>query len=218
MHVGTAEAALALLAAQPFDAILMDVNLPGMTGWEATKIIRADQNPQIATLPVIGISAQVLTQDIAAQLAAGMDDFVAKPVAPERLAQALARSTGCTTGRNAAKPVPRPAALDDLVRDLGAAKARDLAHLFLATLTEQANSLTTAAERRDAKAVYTAAHSLKGAAGNFALADLVGELQRVEDLAALGKIEPLQTLLALVTQARAVILAGVNDLVSLTAP
>ena len=218
VHVGTAEAALALLAAQPFDAILMDVNLPGMTGWEATKIIRADQNPQIATLPVIGISAHVLTQDIAAQLAAGMDDFVAKPVAPERLAQALARTTGRTTGRSAAKPVPRPAALDDLVRDLGAAKARDLAHLFLATLTEQANSLATAAERRDAKAVYTAAHSLKGAAGNFALADLVGELQRVEDLAALGKIEPLQTLLAHVTQARAVILAGLNDLVSLTAP
>jgi len=208
VHVGTAEAALVLVATQPFDAVLMDVNLPAMTGWEATRIIRADQNPQVAKLPVIGISAHVLTQDIAAQLAAGMDDFVAKPVAPERLAQALARSTQ----RSAPKAVPRSAPLDDLVRDLGPAKASSLARLFLATLADQMSTLEHAAEARDARGVYTAAHSLKGAAGNFALAELVGELQHVEDLAASGQIGPLQALSSHATQARAVILAGLDDL------
>ncbi len=211
VHVSSAEAALALVDGQSFDAVLMDVNLPGMTGWEATKTLRAHPDPKIARLPIIGISAHVLTQDIAAQLAAGMDDFVAKPVAPERLAQALAR---CALGRT--DPAPRAAALEDLVRDLGAAKAGDLARLFLTTMTAQMTALESAAAQGDAQKVYKAAHSLKGAAGNFALGDLVGELQRVEDLAAAGHIGAIDTLTAHACQARALILAGLDDLVSLS--
>ena len=212
VHVSSAEAALALVEAQSFDAVLMDVNLPGMTGWEATKILRGHTNPKIARLPIIGISAHVLTQDIAAQLAAGMDDFVAKPVAPERLAEALIRSAVSRRSQTA----PRAAALDDLIRDLGAAKASDLAHLFLSTLSEQMAALGKAVAQGDVQKVYTAAHSLKGAAGNFALADLVGELQRVEDLAASGQIGPMHTLSGHVAQARGVIMAGLDDLISLS--
>ena len=130
VHAGSAEEALALLPDQDFDAILMDESLPGMSGRTAAQKIRSYRDARISAIPIIGISAHVLTEDIAAQLAAGMDDFVAKPVAPDRLAQALARSLGQTKPR----PHAEPSVLGGLVIDMGAARTADLAHLFLDTL------------------------------------------------------------------------------------
>lgn len=169
-HVGTAEAGLALLPRQDFDVILMDMNLPGMSGRAATLAIRADQNPKIAALPIIGISAHVQSGDITTQLADGMVDFVPKPVSLERLAQALGGLTAeAVKPPVVAKPGVQPNALAGLLKDLGAARTVDLAHLFLNTLTEEMAGLQRAADLADAQQVYTSAHRLKGAAGNFAL-------------------------------------------------
>ncbi len=206
--VTTAEEALALLPQQPFDAVLMDVNLPGMSGQAATQAIRAHTNPKIARLPVIGISAHVLVEDIASQLAAGMDDFVAKPVAPERLARALSRWSGAATvAPSAVRPV-----LGALVADLGASRAAGLAHLFLQTMQAEIAVLQEAALQRDANAVYAAAHCLKGAAGNFDLPDLCAALQEVETFAQSGVVNDLAALLGLVPRVRAAMAAAVEGL------
>lgn len=195
-HVGSAEEALDLLHRQTFDAVLMDVNLPGMTGRAATQAIRANPNPAIAALPIIGISAHVLTEDISAQLAAGMDDFVAKPVAPDRLAQALVRAA---EKRKAGEGV---SVLGQLVTDLGPQRAADLARLFLDTMAREMESLTLAARQGDAKTVHDCAHRLKGAAGNFALPDLVAALQQVESAARSGSLAGLKALTLSVSEAR----------------
>ena len=78
--VATGEEAVALVAQQDFDAVLMDVNLPGISGTEATRRIRALPHPARAAVPVVGISAHVGGAAVAANLEAGMSAMVATAV------------------------------------------------------------------------------------------------------------------------------------------
>ena len=75
-----------------YDLVLMDLQMPAMDGMEATQAIRA-LGGAFAHLPIIAMTANAFEEDRQACLAAGMDDYVAKPIDVERLAQAIARST-----------------------------------------------------------------------------------------------------------------------------
>lgn len=72
-----------------FQIILMDIHMPEMDGIQATKIIRAHDNPNIAQLPIIALSANVLEKDVASYLEAGMNAHRAKPVDIEDLLEAM---------------------------------------------------------------------------------------------------------------------------------
>jgi two-component system cell cycle response regulator DivK len=76
-------AGLAAAATERPDLILMDMSLPGMDGWEATRLLKA-QNATCA-IPVIGLSAHAMTGDRDKALAAGCDDYDTKPVELPRL-------------------------------------------------------------------------------------------------------------------------------------
>jgi CheY-like chemotaxis protein/HPt (histidine-containing phosphotransfer) domain-containing protein len=80
-----------------FDAVLMDVQMPGLDGNEAVRRLRAD--PRFAGLPVIALSAGTLVAERQRALESGMDDFLAKPLDPPALARTLRRhvahSQGC---------------------------------------------------------------------------------------------------------------------------
>ncbi len=92
MHVTIAEdgvEALHLLFTQSFDLVLMDIQMPGMDGLEATRRIR--QDPRHGKLPVIAMTAHALASDRSACLAAGMNDCVVKPFEPQVLFSVLAR-------------------------------------------------------------------------------------------------------------------------------
>ena len=84
--------ALKRLADQAFDVVLMDVNMPGIDGNETTRRLRASDGINAAT-PVIGFSAGTEADQIAACHAAGMTDWLAKPLEPRRLYEALERAT-----------------------------------------------------------------------------------------------------------------------------
>jgi len=75
--------ALAAVAKQRPDLILMDIQLPVMDGYEATRRLKAD--PALRTIPVIAITSYALGEDEARARAAGCDDFVAKPYSPRFL-------------------------------------------------------------------------------------------------------------------------------------
>jgi signal transduction histidine kinase/CheY-like chemotaxis protein len=81
--------ALDLLRAEHFDCVLMDVQMPGMDGLEATRRIRAD--PALAHTRVIAMTANAWDEDRRQCMAAGMDDFVTKPVDPQVLYRAVMR-------------------------------------------------------------------------------------------------------------------------------
>ena len=86
---GTGEAAVAAAERGEHGLMLMDVTLPGMDGLAATRAIRALNGPA-ARVPIIGISGRSEPRDAQAALAAGMNAFLAKPVSPTALAEAIA--------------------------------------------------------------------------------------------------------------------------------
>jgi CheY-like chemotaxis protein len=63
-----------------FDAILMDVMMPNMNGYEATRAIRSGPHPKGATIPIIAMTANAYVEDIAAALSSGMNAHVPKPI------------------------------------------------------------------------------------------------------------------------------------------
>ena len=77
------EQALAAVAKQPPDLILMDIQLPVMDGYEATRRIKAD--PALRSIPIIAVTSYALSGDEDKARAAGCDDFVAKPFSPRQL-------------------------------------------------------------------------------------------------------------------------------------
>lgn len=85
------EAAIALVAAGGVDLVLMDIQMPSMNGFTATRLIRAQEAPGGRRLPVIGLSAHSLPEDRAEGLAAGMDDYLEKPLSLAGFKAALAR-------------------------------------------------------------------------------------------------------------------------------
>jgi PAS domain S-box-containing protein len=79
----------------PFDAVLMDVQMPVMSGYEATRLLRERHDAQ--SLPIIALTAAALVSEREQALAAGMNDFLTKPIEPDRLLQALSRALQATT-------------------------------------------------------------------------------------------------------------------------
>ncbi|MBS1155147.1 MAG: diguanylate cyclase/phosphodiesterase & domain with sensor(s) [Proteobacteria bacterium] len=78
-----------LLRSQPFDLVLMDIHMPHLDGFEATAAIRKE--PRFAALPIIALTANALEGDLERCLAAGMNDYIAKPIHPDQLFTTLAR-------------------------------------------------------------------------------------------------------------------------------
>lgn len=88
--VGNGLEALLALARKPYSLILMDCQMPEMDGFAATRAIRASIAPY-ATIPIIALTANAFSEDKEEALAAGMNDFVTKPIKMELLAQILQR-------------------------------------------------------------------------------------------------------------------------------
>ncbi|MEX0304537.1 MAG: ATP-binding protein, partial [Leisingera sp.] len=195
--VASAEEALELLPGSGFDLVLMDVNLPGISGTEATRRLRALPDTRLASLPVIGISAHVQEEQIETHLQAGMTGFVAKPVSPERLAKAL---DSVMQGREGAvylsarqawsKPSDRHSGLlnqmQENMQDLGEAQALDIARMFERELPQSLARMDAALEAQDFAVLSKEAHRAKGAAATFGQQDLASHLAKLETQAGQG--------------------------------
>ncbi|MDO8984109.1 ATP-binding protein [Cypionkella sp.] len=183
--VGTAEAALSVLRDARFDVILMDVNLPGLSGTEATRMIRGTVDARIAGLPIIGVSAHVQEADRLENLRAGMSAILPKPLSFNALAAALL------------EVVPDRHVLFDLASDMGVERACGLARMFLENLQKGLVVIAAAAVSSDFVALARAAHHLKGATGNFDLPMLAAHLDQIEGSAKLAPSTQLEISLQL---------------------
>jgi CheY-like chemotaxis protein/HPt (histidine-containing phosphotransfer) domain-containing protein len=168
------------LAAIPYAAVLMDCQMPEMDGYEATRLIRRREAAATtpAHLPIIAMTANALQGDREKCLAAGMDDYIAKPINPTELQAVLTRWTAPrdreTVGPSSAEQPHSPAtslvlAEADALARVGGDRMLlgELAAIFMAECPELVAALRAGVERNDAQAVYHAAHTLKGAMGNF---------------------------------------------------
>ncbi len=189
-------AALDRLARERFDAVLMDCQMPGLDGYETTRRIRAGTIPGVdAAIPVIALTAHSMLEDRERCLAAGMDDYVPKPVRSHELAAALGRRVA---GAAAVPPAPKPAAVAPAVLDetvlaqfvgLRAAGGRPLVTAMIAAFAEEEPARLAACARH-----------LEARAADLLIADAH---RFAGSCASLGAIECREALLGLERAARA---------------
>lgn len=101
--------AMALASEPPFDAILMDMQMPDIDGLEATRRLRAE--PRMADVPIIAMTANVMADDQQRCRDAGMVDHIGKPIDLQQLVQTIQRHTGAALARAASAGVTKAPAL-----------------------------------------------------------------------------------------------------------
>jgi CheY-like chemotaxis protein len=92
LAVETAEngrVALDMLGEKEYDAVLMDIQMPVMNGYEATEEIRRSDNPRVSSVPVVAVTANAFGEDIRKAEQAGVNGYVSKPIDPEKLRKVL---------------------------------------------------------------------------------------------------------------------------------
>ncbi|MBU2328142.1 MAG: response regulator, partial [Alphaproteobacteria bacterium] len=92
--VGNGEEAVEAWSSEPPDLILMDVSMPVMNGHQATQAIRSAEQGTGRRIPIVGVTAHALDSDREACLAAGMDDYLSKPISPELLLRKIEEWSG----------------------------------------------------------------------------------------------------------------------------
>jgi signal transduction histidine kinase/CheY-like chemotaxis protein/HPt (histidine-containing phosphotransfer) domain-containing protein len=185
------EAVAAVEAAEshPYDAIFMDCQMPRMDGYEATRRIRRNE-PQGRHTPIIALTASTWKGDRERCLAAGMDDYVPKPVSTSLIAAALRRCL--------AAEVPNASAIHPAVTASESAQTsildwhaiHELANVdnlfqqscerFLDATPREMTDLRTAVKRGDLATAKQVAHTVKGAAATVGAARLSAALARLE--------------------------------------
>ncbi len=174
-----------------YDLILMDIQMPEMDGFEATRRLReADVRATRPDVPVIAMTAHAMKGDRDRCLAAGMDDYVAKPIGPERLRDAIdRRASGASASSTPALPDEPPAIGNgqvfdrtELLNRVGGDEALldNVLSLFLSSLPEQIDLLQSAISDGNAESARHYAHTIKGMAANISAHRLRDEAQEME--------------------------------------
>lgn len=185
------------------DVVLMDVQMPAMDGYEATRSMRS--TPALAALPVICLSAGAFTDQRQAALAVGMSDFITKPFEIDDLVDCIrrqldagaksapeARPTALPEAAPGAAPQPFVPALAPDYPGLDEARAlkvwRTPAQLarYLDLFAKTLEAAQAQLRSNDVGVVSACAHKLKGAAGNLGLDELVERAKALEDVLSQG--------------------------------
>ncbi|NUQ63332.1 MAG: response regulator [Pirellulales bacterium] len=186
-----------------YDVVLMDCQMPVMDGFEAVRHIRGWEQQRAAEgdrrhLPIVALTANAVKGDRESCLAAGMDDYVSKPIDPVRLVGVIETLLAAAEPISAPPAIPRAAsAAVDLLAGSDAAIAADklldrcmddgdfacqLLEMFVERAPELLEKIEYGATHADLQLVAAAAHSLKGVAGNLS-AESVQELSASIELA-----------------------------------
>jgi two-component system, sensor histidine kinase and response regulator len=182
---GNGSEALTHFAEEHFDLILMDLQMPVMGGLEATRRIRArERQQQLAPTPIIAMTAAAMDEDRAACLAAGMDDYVSKPIHIAAVLEKLAAIAGSTG------PTPTAAAFDYRAA-LGRADQETVsivAGVFLDTWERDIDRLRNAAAAADSPLAERTAHSFRSSLACFAADPAIALAVSLESRAREGQL------------------------------
>ena len=163
-------------AADALDVILMDVQMPEMSGLEATEAIRERERSRGGHVPIIAMTAHAMAGDRERCLAAGMDDYVSKPLRADELFATIDRVCGKGIDGPHSTPAPKAPPLTGTTVDAASLLAslghnrtvmREVIAVFLADASAMTSALEDAVTRRDGTAIAAAAHALKGSVGLF---------------------------------------------------
>ncbi len=184
-----------------FDAILMDVQMPEMNGWEATQAIREKERTAGGHIPIIAMTAHAMKGDDERCFAAGMDDYLTKPIRTEELMTVLEkvgarkaarevrldRAPARKDARQEAEAVDLPAALERLGGDRGLYD--ELVGVFKTECPGMAAEMRRAIDDRDVKTLARSAHTLRGSSSNLGAVAVAQAALELEKLARSEKLE-----------------------------
>jgi CheY-like chemotaxis protein/HPt (histidine-containing phosphotransfer) domain-containing protein len=170
-----------------YDIVFMDCQMPEMDGYEATAEIRRREGATRHT-PIVAMTANALERDRERCLAAGMDDYVSKPVRVAELRTVIDRWLAAggkgppadAGARHASDEILDVSILDDLwqVTPTG---FHELVRFFLESAGKKVEALRTAAAADDRQALLRLAHAFKGSAGNLGAAALAARCAELEE-------------------------------------
>jgi CheY-like chemotaxis protein len=190
---GNGREALAALGKGKFDLILMDVQMPEMSGIEVAAAIREKEKGTGERVPIIATTASAMEEDRERCLAAGMDAYISKPIERDVLLETIHGLTGFTQeaksseGARAQNPIfDATAALDSLEGDNEL--LHEIAGLFLAQAPRHMEKIRAAVADRDPKRLERAAHGLKGAAANLLAQGVVNAAGKLEEIGRAGYV------------------------------
>jgi len=182
--------AVAAWQSEPFDVILMDVQMPEMDGLQATQAIRAIERGQGGHMPIVAMTAHAMKGDRERCLEAGMDDYLPKPIRAKQIADKLLAMFGSSMGEGTAAPnvVPQEAPSTTLIDWEAALQGVDgdrqlfaeVIQIFLASVTDSLSKLDEAIRANQPDAVQRLSHALKGellALGATPVAELAWQLE-----------------------------------------
>ena len=171
-------------AGEPFDLVLMDLQMPEMDGLQATRLIRERELSQsLPRLPIVAMTARAMTADRDQCRAAGMDGFLSKPLDQPELFELLEGVGRRISSAAPGSPAPDPAGRPILPLIADPETQRHVIGLFLDTAPRQLERLQGAVAAGDAAVIAATAHALRGAMSHFAIADV----SHLEHLEALGR-------------------------------
>ena len=204
----TGQEAIAKTKARIYDLILMDISMPEMDGMEATRRIRA-LNGWAAAVPIVALTAHVLPEDRERCLAAGMNDFLSKPIDRAMLAAVMQRWLTRAAPTSAAtatmsktesapitiKPVLDKEALRRLAEDLDVDTMFRITQAFLDDVAKRLDGMRVSCEVNAFITVQNEAHALKGSSANCALPQFSALMAEIEAAAKKRNCDDLAPLL-----------------------
>ncbi|MEX2588050.1 MAG: response regulator [Actinomycetota bacterium] len=193
--------ALGALSQRSYDAVIMDCHMPEMDGFQATAEIRRRERDS-EHIPIIAMTAGALVEDREKCLAAGMDDYLAKPVKELEMEAVLRRSlpngsgaaksesppSGATPAGNGSVDASQLEALQQLAEISGdPAFLTNLISEYFADAAAQLRAMRQAADRNDQSSITRAAHRIKGASATVGAAAMATASANIERSAARGE-------------------------------
>lgn len=186
--IDSGEEAVKILKSVPYRMVLMDVQMPGMDGYEATRIIR-DPTSDVLNhdIPIVAMTAHTMEGDRERCLEKGMDDYVSKPIELERFVGVIERHLGKSRLNEPESTVKKamPGDEDFVGNDLPSrfgceVLLRRLVELFLGKIPLQIEALKQALEVNDACVIEELGHTIKGGAALIEADSLSGCASEIE--------------------------------------
>ena len=201
--------AIDALSCGTYDLVLMDVQMPEMDGFEATRRIRAGEaQADRCAIPIVAMTAHAMKGDREACLEAGMNDYVTKPVNPGELQETILRhlkSLAADTRASEIRPAPTSEVVydkEDALHRVGGDEEtlREIHQIFLTDAARQMEILQELLEQGDTAGLRGQAHSLKSASGSVGARAMQRLAQQIEDAGKQEKLEDAMPLLRLLAE------------------
>jgi CheY-like chemotaxis protein/HPt (histidine-containing phosphotransfer) domain-containing protein len=206
--VANGREAMEALGRISYDLVLMDCQMPEMDGYEATGEIRRREGTTRHT-PIVAMTAHALEGDRAKCIAAGMDDYISKPVRSHDLATVLEQLLGdaiddanaslSSSARSPSEDLsPPPVDLNRLFQAMGeeSEERSEILRIYLNNMSDSLGKLDAAIESCDAGQIDIIAHNCAGTSANCGMVAMVRPLRELERLGRENRIEPAPMLLA----------------------